>query len=298
MDVKLDLNLKILHRVIILSLMAGERILEVYASMDSGQQAKAAQKKDDDSPLTRADRLSHELITFELGKNFPEIPVLSEEGSQIDYDERKNWRQFWLVDPLDGTKEFIKKNGEFTVNIALIEDGTPVLGVVYAPALGQIYYGMREYGSFKSEISSDIWSSSFKDSDLSSAQGEEIIKFIQRSERKMPLSAESSEHSDIITLVVSRSHMNRDTENFLQETEKRFPGKKISTISIGSSLKLCLVAEGRANIYPRLGPTMEWDTAAAQAVVNFSGKKVLQYPGNSPLIYNKENLLNPWFVVQ
>ena len=234
---------------------AGDEILKIY------NQDFNIEYKDDKSPLTEADKASHNIIEENLKKY--NLPVLSEEGKNISYKERKNWKLFWMIDPLDGTKEFIKKNGEFTVNIALIYKNEPIFGVVYAPVLDWIYFNDNE-NSYKIE-------------------NNKIIKLpIKRNDNKC-------------IIVASRSHLNDDTKKFIEnirtDKEKEFT-------SIGSSLKLCLVAEGKADIYPRLAPTMEWDTAAADAVVRKAGKMSYQYENNLPLKYNKENLLNPWFVVE
>jgi len=199
------------------------------------------------------------VIVQELALKYPDIPMLSEEGKSIPYEERKGWGLFWLIDPLDGTKEFIKKNGEFTVNIALISDGAPVLGVVYAPILNLCYYAKSGEGAYKDGV-------------------------------RLPCAK-----SDVFTVVASKSHNNEETEKFIESMKKECPN--LQTKSIGSSLKLCLVAEGVADIYPRVAPTMEWDTAAAHAIVRESGKKVVDFSTREELSYNKENLLNPSFLV-
>lgn len=233
--------------------------------------------KDDKSPLTEADKRSHNTIMKFLEKY--NIPVLSEEGKEIPYEKRKEWDLFWMIDPLDGTKEFIKKNGEFTINIALINKNKPIFGVVYAPAIDTIYF-TDENSSYKANLS--------------------IEEFKLKNIQKLPI----EEKRDKYVVVASKSHLNEETKEFIEnikiDKEKEF-------ISIGSSLKLCLVAEGKADIYPRLAPTMEWDTAAADVVVRKTGRKVYQLPINDYrlstndyrlLVYNKENLLNPYFVVE
>jgi 3'(2'), 5'-bisphosphate nucleotidase len=235
---------------------AGQAILSIY---DGNH---AVEYKDDKSPLTAADKASHEVIIAGLQKHFPEIPILSEEGVDISYEERKNWSQFWCVDPLDGTKEFIKRNGEFTVNIALIEDGRPVAGVVYVPVLEKMYRGSAEAG---------CW--------LSIADGEPVRVQVR-----------DADHSAGLTVVMSRSHPSPDLEAYLKNI------KVAEAMPVGSSLKLCVIAEGLADLYPRLGPTMEWDTAAGHAVVEAAGGTVEQPNGDS-LAYNKQNLLNPYFIV-
>jgi len=246
--------------VVAIAKQAGEVIMEIYAK-DFEVEFKA-----DESPLTEADQNANALIEAELNKLNAElgldIPILSEEGKHLSYEERKDWQAFWLVDPLDGTKEFVKKNDEFTVNIALIEKGVPVLGVVYGPALGVTYQAKKGEGAFKDG-------------------------------QKLPIESTSENFN----IVASRSHMSAETQQFIDAIETDKP-KEI--VSIGSSLKLCLVAEGAADVYPRLGPTMEWDTGAAHAVVLEAGKKLEKFSfekGYQPHPYNKENLLNSWFVV-
>ena len=239
---------------------AGQLIMTVYA------RDFAVQDKQDASPLTEADLLAHRHILAALGELTPEIPVLSEESAEVDGALRCSWSRYWLVDPLDGTKEFIRRNGEFTVNIALIEHGEPVLGVVHAPALETSYWGVRGTGAFKA-------------CGNSAAQPIRVAG-LPAGER-------------IWRVVGSRSHASAEFESFmagLQDAE---------LVSMGSSLKLCLVAEGAADLYPRLGPTSEWDTAAAHAVVCAAGGQVLAWPTLEPLRYNQraDSLLNPFFMV-
>lgn len=236
------------------SLEAGAAIMEVYESADF----EVDQKKDD-SPLTLADRKAHECIVAHLKTT--DLPILSEEGKQLSYEERKNWDTFWMVDPLDGTKEFIKKNGEFTVNIALIHQGKAVLGVVSAPVLKELYYGMAGKGAFL------------------------------ETEGNSPI-ALAIENTEVKQIVASRSHLNEDTKAFME----KYP--TANTVSMGSSLKFMLVVKNEAQIYPRFAPTMEWDTAAAQAIVEAAGGEVLRYPELEPLQYNREDLLNPYFLVK
>jgi 3'(2'), 5'-bisphosphate nucleotidase len=242
--------------------LAGQQIMKVYSKIFS------VDYKDDKSPLTEADKLSNKVIIERLMSHYPDSNIISEENKQLSYDERKDWQTLWLIDPLDGTKEFIKKNGEFTVNIALIENGVPTFGVVYAPVPDTLYYGIKADGSYK--ISNGA---SAKINNNSSYLDKETVR-----------------------VVASRSHMSEETLAFVSAIEKQ--GKKIDFLSIGSSLKLCLVAEGAADIYPRFGPTMEWDTGAAHAVALYAGKQVLNADTMQPLIYNKPNLLNPSFIVQ
>ena len=244
---------------------AGKAIMKIY------NQEFDVEYKTDSSPLTIADKKANEIIVTALNQlsvnSFLEqnIPIISEEGRSVPYDERKNWEYFWLIDPLDGTKEFVKKNGEFTINIALINKETPVLGVVYSPVLNVCYWAKRDEGAFKN--------------------GE-----------KLPL--KTKEKRDVYKIVASRSHISNETKDFIEAIDT---DKEKVIISIGSSLKICLVAEGEANIYPRLGPTMEWDTAAAHAIVNESDGLFNKYIDNGALqqhVYNKKNLLNDWFVVK
>ena len=239
---------------------AGQLIMTVY------QRDFGVQEKQDSSPLTEADLLSHRHIVDALAQLTPQIPVLSEESAEADSRERCSWTRYWLVDPLDGTKEFIKKNGEFTVNIALVENGDPVLGVVYAPALGVSYWGARGLGAFKAE-----------------ADGQTRPIRVAR-----PPCGERPWR-----VVGSRSHASPEFDLFMQG----LPDAEL--VSMGSSLKLCLVAEGAADLYPRLGPTSEWDTAAAHAVVNAAGGQVLAWPQLQPLRCNQnpDSLLNPFFMV-
>jgi 3'(2'), 5'-bisphosphate nucleotidase len=252
--VKSAINLKDLTELAIkASQKAGEAILKIYHSKDFGVEFKG-----DNSPLTKADQAANEVIVSYLEKTG--FPILSEEGKTISYEERKNWEFFWMVDPLDGTKEFIKKNGEFTVNIALIHQKIPVIGVVYSPVLEWMYWGNNEEGAWK------------------------------RVKNEKPVSLKKSVLSEVKTIVASRSHLSIETQKFIDQ----FPGAEV--ISMGSSLKFMLVADGEAQVYPRFAPTMEWDTAAAHGVILARGGEVLQWPENTPLIYNKENLMNPWFI--
>jgi len=272
---------------------AGRAILEVYRSSDF-----KIEKKADKSPLTLADRRSHEVIVKRLGKLA--IPILSEEGKDIPYGERKSWETYWLIDPLDGTKEFIKQNGEFTVNIAMIRDRKPLGGVIYVPDKDVLYFALNDQGSFKVDSGDSIKQ---LETDLietlniqAGGPGNEKIAetfdSIIAAAAKLPVYDLPDRP---FTIIGSRSHATPELKAFVED--KRKEHGEVEFISAGSSLKLCLVAEGRADIYPRTGPTMEWDTAAGQAIAENAGCKVMQYETNEPLIYNKENLLNPWFVV-
>ena len=272
---------------------AGHAILEVYRSSDFKVEEKA-----DKSPLTLADKRSHEIIVKRIGRS--DIPILSEEGKNIPYEERRRWKTYWLIDPLDGTKEFIKKNGEFTVNIAIIRDKKPIGGVIYVPDKDVLYLALKNQGSFKVESGDSI------------KQLETVLIELFNNQALRPENEKTAEAFDGLstgsvklpvldlparpfTIIGSRSHASPELEAFVEE--KRQEHGEVEFISAGSSLKLCLVAEGKADIYPRTGPTMEWDTAAGQAIAENAGCKVLQYDTREPLSYNKENLLNPWFVV-
>lgn len=257
----LDLSIKA-------ALEAGKEILEVYQSSDF-----QVETKDDKSPLTLADKKAHNAIVKHLETT--EIPVLSEEGKHLSYDIRKNWKQLWIVDPLDGTKEFIKRNGEFTVNIALIENQVPILGVIYIPVLETLYFASKEIGSFKIENIKDYIS---------------LNELIEKAE-KLPIKQEREN----FVVVGSRSHMNEETEQFIKKL--KLEHKNIEFLSRGSSLKFCMFAEGKADIYPRFAPTMEWDTAAGHAIVSFMGGNIKVANTQEELKYNKENLLNTWFIV-
>lgn len=238
------------------SLKAGDDVIKIYGLDDFNVEIK-----DDNSPLTIADKASHDTICSLLNKT--NIPILSEEGRDIQFSERKDWEYYWLIDPLDGTKEFVKRNGKFTVNIALIKGNKPVLGVVYAPVLNWLYWGSTDNGAFK--------------------QDKEGVKPIKTTKPDLNQTG--------LKVVASRSHLNAETENFLSTL------KEPEIVSMGSSLKFMLVAEGAADLYPRYAPTMEWDTAAAQAVVEAAGGQVFKEPGREQMIYNKEDLLNPHFLV-
>jgi 3'(2'), 5'-bisphosphate nucleotidase len=257
---------------------AGREILKIYndPSQDFGVEMKA-----DNSPLTLADRAAHDCIIEHLKPSG--YPVLSEEGAEIPYEERKDWHRMWIIDPLDGTKEFIKRNGEFTVNIALIEDGKPIMGIIFAPTACTIYGGIVGWG----------------------ARRVEGIKLeyldLPVTERKEPLTFYSLPQRSLVNhiglnVVASRSHMNQETEDYINQLRKK--NRKVEIVSKGSSLKMCLVAEGSADVYPRFAPTMEWDTAAGDAICRACGKQVLDYTTGLPLTYNKPDLHNPWFIVR
>ncbi len=264
--VKTDLLLDLLRT----SKEAGDAILEVYDS------DFAVEHKDDKSPLTLADKRADEIIKKKLSDT--SIPILSEEGKAIDYNERKGWEYFWLVDPLDGTKEFVKRNGEFTVNIALIHNGRPLSGVIYVPVQDIFYFADEHVGAYKL-----IGSGAISDGSI-----EQVIKV----SKKLPLINERSAY----TVVASRSHMSDETKQYMDKLKEEHGN--IDILSVGSSLKICMIAEGRADVYPRVGPTMEWDTAAGQAILEHAGGELLEFDTLKPLRYNKENLLNPWFIAR
>jgi len=247
-DIKLD-------KIVNIAKKAGDTIMEIY------KKDFKIEYKDDKSPLTEADTKVNEIICTSLEKLYPNIPIMSEENKQVEYSIRKNWEYYWCIDPIDGTKEFIKKNGEFTINIALIYKNTPVLGVVYAPAINEMYKAKKGEGAYKNN-------------------------------QKLPLHVNKSPEKKL-SVVASKSHLSEETQIFINNLKT----ETIEQVSKGSSLKLCMVAEGVADIYPRLAPTMEWDTAAADAIVRESGKITNQYENEKPVVYNKENLLNPWFIV-
>ena len=241
-----------------LAVAASERIMVIYAT------AFSITAKDDHSPLTAADLASHHTIVAGLNALTPDIPVLSEESAAIPFAERAQWPRYWLVDPLDGTKEFIQRNGQFTVNIALIEDHQPVLGVVRVPVTGRCYFAARGYGAFCEEPG----------------------------QAPQPIQVKPLAPNQPVRVVGSRSHGGPGLQQFVAALGPH------QLVAMGSSLKLCLVAEGAADVYPRLGPTSEWDTAAAQAIVEVAGGQVVSAESGEPLRYNtRDSLLNPYFIV-
>ncbi|OGW14903.1 MAG: hypothetical protein A2035_02305 [Nitrospirae bacterium GWA2_42_11] len=270
--------------ILLIAYNAGKAILDVY------NKDFDITYKDDLSPLTIADKQSNKIIEMGLySQHLGRLPILSEEGRAITYDERKGWEIFWLIDPLDGTKEFIKRNGEFTVNIALIQKNKPILGVVYIPAKDVSYFAADGLGAYKledSEIIEDAFSKGTWE------DGELLRTVINRS-TKLLVNKTTNEPAECIKIVGSSSHATKEQEEFLENIKKKFT--KVEFKSAGSSLKFCFVAEGLADIYPRFGPTMEWDTAAGQIIVEQAGGMVLDMGTNEPLKYNKENLLNPFF---
>ena len=257
----MSVNENLLADVSHIATQAGEKIMQIYNAPDF-QARIATQAKTDDSPLTQADLAAHRHIAEALQNlrhEHAELPQLSEESEHIPWQQRQNWESYWLIDPLDGTKEFIKRNGEFTVNIALIHKGLPLLGCVYAPALKTLYSGAFGVGSYKNQ---------------------EAIQARQTNPEKL-------------RVVGSRSHPSPELSDYLTNLKRPY-----ELVEMGSSLKLCLIAESAADLYPRLGPTSEWDTAAAHAIVSAAGGSVEQLNGQ-PLRYNQsESLLNPHFVAR
>ena len=238
------------------AIKAGDKILQIYGKEFS------VSYKEDKSPLTIADQKANDIIESYLLKT--NIPILSEEGKLTEYKDRKNWKLLWIVDPLDGTKEFVKRNGEFTVNIALVKNGKPILGVIFVPVKGWLYYGSSN-GSFRE---------------------------INEKKVKLPLDKKSTNFK----VVGSRSHQSPETKEYFEDIKKR--KKNVEIVSMGSSLKICLVAEGSADVYPRFAPTMEWDTAAGHAIAKYAGKKFIDLETKLEMKYNRPILTNNWFIVK
>ena len=260
---------QLLNIAITAALEAGKAILEIYHSGEFDVEIKG-----DNSPLTKADKASHNVILSYLTKT--KIPVLSEEGRDISFEERKGWNQLWIVDPIDGTKEFIKRNGEFTVNIALIENQKPILGVIFVPAKGEIYFSAKDIGAFKATVKIELF------------DADDLINKAS----KIPFERDDK----TFTIVASRSHMSPETEDYVQQMKDKYGA--VNLISKGSSLKLCMVAEGLADCYPRFAPTMEWDTAAGQAICEHAGFQVIDWVTKEKMLYNRQELLNNWFLVK
>lgn len=237
---------------------SGKAVMDIY------NQDFDVKFKSDNSPLTKADLIANQIILEKLTKLTPNIPILSEESEVENYEIRKNWEYYWCIDPIDGTKEFVKKNGQFTINIALIYKNSPVLGVVFAPAINDIYYAKKGSGAFKNG-------------------------------QKLPLKI-NNDLAKEITIAKSNSHPSKETNDFIEDLKKKTNNLKI--IQKGSSLKFCLVAEGEVDIYPRFSPIMEWDTAASHSILLESGKNIFNYKSGEEIIYNKKDLHNPWFIVK
>lgn len=254
------------------AIAAGDEILKIYDDPNSDFQVEF---KSDNSPLTIADKRAHVKIVEYL-KQF-NAPIMSEESAVDNYFTRKWWNELWIIDPLDGTKEFINRNGDFTVNIAYIIGDEPVMGVIYVPVTDTLYYGDKILGAFRLDNAKSANRMSLN----TCIKGSHQLPFIKSGE---------------FTVVASRSHMSEETEEFMAKIQKKHPNAAI--VSRGSSIKICLVSEGTADIYPRFAPTMEWDTAAGDAIARAAGKMVYQKDMKTPLKYNKENLLNPFFIVK
>ena len=248
----------LIEQVLDIAVKAGDKILEVYDDVDNFQ----IEQKNDDSPLTRADREANKIICDRLEMLSPKFPIISEENKLIPYEERKNFEYMWMVDPLDGTKEFIKRNGEFTVNIALIHKGQSIAGVVYTPVTRELYHAIKDQGAYK---------------------------IVDNKKTKLQCASYNSDDKGL-SVVCSRSHLNDETQAFIDNYNE--PLK----VSKGSSLKFLIIAEAKAHVYPRLAPTMEWDTAAAQIILEESGGRMIQADNKELMSYNKENLLNPHFI--
>ena len=258
------------------ALCAGKDILSIYNDPTSDFQIE---KKADNSPLTIADKKAHAAIAGYLQKT--PYPLLSEEGKHLPYTERCAWTTLWIVDPLDGTKEFIKRNGEFTVNIAYVKNGRPEAGVIYIPVKEELYFADCQYGAYKVEHITRLTANETVDSLIGKAH-------------RLPYQEETPRNNFVV--VASRSHLTPETEAYIEKMKQEH--QTVETVSKGSSLKLCLIAEGKADVYPRFAPTMEWDTAAGHAIIRAMGKEVYQAGTQEPLQYNKEDLLNPWFIAE
>lgn len=255
------------------ALSAGKDILTIYNDPAADFQVE---KKADNSPLTVADKKAHKTIAGYLQKT--PYPLLSEEGRHLPYTERGQWTTLWIVDPLDGTKEFIKRNGEFTVNIALVRNSVPVMGIIYLPVKRELYFAEESLGAYKL-------------SDFTERSGASLEELVAKAVR-LPV----KENRNRFVVVASRSHLSAETEEYIEQVKRCHPD--VELVSSGSSIKICLVAEGRADVYPRFAPTMEWDTAAGHAIARAAGMEIYQAGKEEPLRYNKEDLLNPWFIVE
>lgn len=247
------------------ALTAGKKILEIY------DRTITVDYKSDGSPLTEADKASHEIIVHAL--QISGLPVLSEEGKEISYEQRSNWKYFWLVDPLDGTKEFIKRNDEFTVNIALMENRQPRAGIIFQPVKGIAFAGIEGDGLYKFSVNEKI-----------------------ALDESHKLKVNSNTEENKIRVIASRSHKSAETDTFINNL--RLSKKNIELLNVGSSLKFCMLAEGIADIYPRFAPTMEWDTAAGHALLKSVGKNIYLHPGGSEMTYNNPKLINDWFIAR
>lgn len=266
----------LLHKAILAAIEAGKQIVEVYNT------PFAVEIKNDNTPVTLADKTASDCIIQLLSDT--NIPVLSEEGEHTDYAIRQHWQQLWIVDPLDGTKEFVKRNGEFTVNIALVDNQHPVLGVIYSPIYHDLYFALKELGAYKIDRHTMM-------AILDDIHHYDLEQLLQKGER-LPLAFKPS----VYTIVASRSHLSSEIAQHI-ETRKR-THTHIDVINTGSSIKMCWVAEGKAHEYPRFGTTMEWDTAAGQAILEQAGGELIDAKTQQSLHYNKENLVNSWFIAK
>lgn len=285
MNNKTSLYKELLYSIVI-SKIAGGSIMKIY-NLDSSE--FDIRFKGDSSPLTIADEKSHNIIVKILKENF-NYPILSEEGKNINFAIRKNWDCFWLIDPLDGTKEFIKKNDEFTINIALINDTKPILGIIYLPVKDIFYFAIKDFGSYKLENYRNLAGKLMNINSL-----EEAISLLKQSSIKISVNNKRDSNCPI-KVVASRSHMSKKTKDFINKLKLQY--EEVEVIQAGSSLKLCMVAEGKANIYPRFGPTMEWDTSASQIILEEAGGELIDCNMYIPLKYNKDNLVNPSFIAK
>ena len=276
------MDTNILFTAIRAALQAGAEIMKVYTDPNADFEIE---KKADNSPLTIADRKSHAIIAGWLADT--PYPILSEEGKKIPTEERQSWKELWVVDPLDGTKEFIKRNGEFTVNIAYVKNGVPEAGVIYIPVKEELFFADTEKGAYKLS-NEDGLLTRINENKEPGCTLEVLIEKAQKLPYPTP-------HEGFM-IVASRSHLNAETEEYIERMKKEHA--KVETVSKGSSLKLCLIAEGVADVYPRFAPTMEWDTAAGHAIIRAAEKEVYQANTDKPLVYNKEDLLNPWFIAK
>jgi len=267
---------ELLHQTIVAAVLAGNEILEVYDTDFN------VEYKEDKSPVTLADKKASQKIVDEL-KQFG-IPVLSEEGEEVPFETRKHWPRLWVVDPLDGTKEFVKRNGEFTVNIALIEEHRPSLGVIYSPVFKDLYFAAKGIGAFKVDRHDFIpFIESIKELSLDK---------LSTVAKKLPAVSDRKNY----VIVASRSHMSADTHQHIEALKLHH--HEVEIVTTGSSIKMCWVAEGLADEYPRFGRTMEWDTAAGQAILQEAGCSLIDFETKKPMLYNRESLYNNWFIAR
>lgn len=277
------LSNKYLPELIELIHRADDEILKIYARLEGDWKVSL---KEDRTPVTEADRISNRIITEGLGKLFPDIPLISEENRQIPYEIRRNYEYCWLLDPLDGTREFLSRNGEFTVNLALVHRGQPVAGFISVPCKGLFYYAVRGEGAYKIEWDTDT--GKIKSSGLPEGYIDQVNLALRKKVKLQ--AAEFSMDEPGLEVVASRSHFDEGTWKFIEGlNQPRLTNR-------GSSLKFMMLAEGKAHLYPRLGRTMEWDTAAGQAILEEAGGQVLEFYSRRPLTYNKESLVNPPFL--